>query len=207
MTGFLEITYGPMFAGKTSHLLEKVNNFITFNKIKGEVVRVLMINSDLDIRDELHSIGALTTHSEFKLFNLPERVDSVKVKKLNDLKEKELITYDYLAIDEAQFYPDLYEFVKKYLSRGKYIHCAGLMTDCKKEPFGEFYKIVHLAAETTFIKAYCVNCRIFEKTAVFTKKIKDDTSSSICDKKIKDDKSNIDIGGSDKYVPVCAKHY
>lgn len=197
MTGFLEITYGPMFAGKTSHLLEKVNNFITFNKIKGESVKVLMINSDFDVRDDLHSVGALSTHSEFKLFNLPERVDSIKTKNLNDFKEKNLITYNYLAIDEAQFYPDLYKFVVKYLNKGKYIHCAGLMTDYKKQPFGEFYKIVHLAAEATFIKAYCVNCRIFEKTAVFTKKIKDDMSSS----------SNIDIGGSDKYVPVCAKHY
>ena len=42
MIGFLEITYGPMFAGKTSHLLEKVNNFITCNKIKGNSVRLVI---------------------------------------------------------------------------------------------------------------------------------------------------------------------
>ena len=131
------------------------------------------------------------------MFNLPDRVDSIKISKLNDIKESSLAKYDYLAIDEAQFYPDLCSFVKKNLKNGKYIHCAGLMTDHRKEPFGEFYKIVHLAAEATLIKAYCVKCRSLVKTGVFTKKIHDDMASSCV----------VDPGGSEKYVPVCAHHY
>lgn len=196
MNGFLEITYGPMFAGKTSHLFEKVNNFITFNKVKKQAVKVLMINHSLDNRDNIHPVGDLSTHSEFKLFNLPERVDTIKTSKLLDLDERKLRRYDYLAIDEAQFYPDLFEFVVKQLNGGKYIHCAGLMTDHRKQPFGQFEKIVHLAAESTLLKAYCVHCKSFEKNAVFTKKIRDDMAPS-----------NIDIGSKDKYIPVCAKHY
>lgn len=196
MNGFLEITYGPMFAGKTSHLFEKVNNFITFKRLKGEEVKVLMINHSLDQRKDLHSVGDLSTHSEFKLFNLPDRVETIKTEKLMSIDEKNIFKYDYIAIDEAQFYPDLYMFVEKFLKKGKYIHCAGLMTDCTKKPFGEFYKIVHLAAESTFLKAYCVKCKIKEKNAVFTKKIFNDMAPS-----------NIDVGGKDKYVPVCSMHY
>lgn len=198
MTGYLEITYGPMFAGKTSHLFEKVNNFITFNKVKGETVRVLMINHSLDKRPDLHSVGELSTHSEFKLFNLPDHVDTIKTSKLMSLKERDLFKYDYIAIDESQFQPDLYEFVVKYLKKGKYIHCAGLMTDHRKNPFGQFERIVHLAAESTLLKAYCVECKSFEKTAVFTKKIKDDMAH--CN-------SVVDPGGASKYVPVCPRHF
>ena len=63
MTGTLHITFGPMFSGKTSYLLKRLDNFVTVKKIKQEKFKALVINNSLDTRS-INKCGNLTTHSE-----------------------------------------------------------------------------------------------------------------------------------------------
>ena len=196
MVGYLEITYGPMFAGKTSHLIERVNNFITFNEIhKNKTPKVLIINSKKDIRD-LKQIKNLTTHNKYQDYHFPDCVESFSVENLCDIEEDNLKKYDYLAIDESQFFKDLKEFVDKCLKIDKYIHCTGLLSDSDKKPFGQLYLLIPYADEVKQIKAFCTHCRYWHKNAVFTKCIGTNKKNQC-----------IEIGAEGKYIPVCGKHY
>ena len=195
MTGYLDITFGPMFSGKTSNLVEKINNYIVFKSIEGKNIKGLIINSSLDNRD-INKIENLTTHNQFiKDFKLPSNIESMSCKTLMPFSEK-IDDYDYIAIDESQFFEDLEPFVKTMLKKGKYIHCVGLIADSEKNTFGQMHKIFAMADNITQLKAFCVKCKSWHKNASFTKWISnEDKNQAIC------------VSGKDKYVPVCGKHY
>ena len=179
---FLEVTYGCMWAGKTSFLIEKINNFITFNEIhKSYIPKILIINSDKDTRSELKQVSNLTTHNKYKDYTFPISVENLSLNNLSKLENDFLSKFDYIAIDEAQFFDGLKDFVDKCLALGKYIHCAGLI------PYAD---------EVNQLKAFCVECRYWYKNAVFTKWVGEEEK-----------KSKIEIGANGKYIPVCGKHY
>lgn len=195
MVGFLDITFGPMFSGKTTSLMEKINNYITYTNIKKLDNKILIINSTMDTRK---SEGFdLSTHmSSLKRKLTSTNVKSIKVKKLCDIDADYLTYFKYIAIDEAQFFDDLEPFVRFWLKKDKYIHCSGLIADSDKNNFGHLYKLFCLADNIEQLKAYCVNCNSYTKNAVFTKWINS-----------KNKKSPLEIGGSNNYIPVCGKHY
>jgi thymidine kinase len=194
---FLEITYGPMFSSKTQTLLEKINNFITFNEIhKSYIPKILIINSDKDTRSELKQVSNLTTHNKYKDYTFPISVENLSLNNLSKLENDFLDKFDYIAIDEAQFFEGLKAFVDKCLVLGKYIHCAGLIADSEKKTFGEMYLLIPYADEVNQLKAFCVECRYWYKNAVFTKWVGEEEK-----------KSKIEIGANGKYIPVCGKHY
>ena len=196
MNGFLEITFGPMFSGKTTCLLEKINNYITYNNIKNIDTKILIINSSLDTR-KLEGCHDLTTHMAPLKRNLKAgNVKSIKSKNLCDLDPEFIKQFKYIAIDEAQFYNDLEPFVKFWLKKNKYIHCVGLIADSEKNNFGHLYKLFSMADNIEQLKAYCVHCNSYTKNAVFTKWVSS-----------KNKDNPISIGGSDNYIPVCGKHY
>jgi thymidine kinase len=195
MVGFLEITFGPMFSGKTTSLLEKINNYITYTTIKKFETKILIINSSLDSRQSENY--DLSTHmSSLKRSLNSGNVKSIKIKKLCNIDADFLDKFKYIAIDEAQFFEDLEPFVKFWLKKDKYIHCSGLVADSDKNNFGHLYKLFCLADNVEQLKAYCVHCNSYTKNAVFTKWINS-----------KNKKNTVEIGGSDNYIPVCGKHY
>jgi thymidine kinase len=195
MVGFLDITFGPMFSGKTTALLEKINNFITYSNIKKKKVRILIINSSLDTRKS--GKNDLSTHmSSLERSLVRDNVESIRTEKLHDLDDEFLENFDYIGIDEAQFFEDLESFVNLWLKKDKYIQCSGLIADSDKNNFGHLNKLFCLADNIEHLKAYCVECNDYTKKAVFTKWINNDNKNSA-----------LVIGGSDNYVPVCGKHY
>jgi thymidine kinase len=195
--GFLEITFGPMYSGKSGTLLKKINNFITLNEIqKNDKKNILIINSSKDTREELKIVKDLSTHEKYKNYDFPDYVKSIKINKLNDISDDELKKYTYLAIDESQFFDDLKGFVIKCLKLNKYIHCTGLIADSEKNQFGQLSELFIYADEINHLKAFCVYCKTWNKTASFTKWVGDEEKIN-----------KIEIGATDKYIPVCGKHY
>lgn len=195
MTRFLAVTHGPMFAGKTSHLIEHINNYITFNHIQQKLAKVLIINSSMDDRP-INRVANLSTHNKFTKYNFPDNVSTIETRALKDLDKKMLKNFDYLAIDECQFYPDLKYFVDENLKQEKYIHCSGLLADSDKKPFGQLYLLLPYADEINHLKAFCVYCKSWHKNAVFTKWIGKEEK-----------KDTVVVAAADSFVPVCGKHY
>ena len=195
MKGYLDITFGPMFSGKTTELVEKINNYLTFSLINNETVRGLVINSHLDERN-ISKIGSLSSHKKLINIKFPEDIVFIKTENLLDLKEDFLDQFRYIAIDESQFFKDLESFVKKELKKDKFIHCVGLISDTEKNKFGDLLNIFSLADNIRQLKAFCPYCKTWDKNACFTKWAGKE-----------DKKTIIEVSDSKNYLPVCGTHF
>ena len=176
--GRLELIIGNMFSGKSSELIRRINREKSIQK------KILVINF---IGDNRYSTNSIATHDNTK-------VNSLKLAKLSDIPVNMVKQYDSFFIDEAQFFPDLYTFVKNLVDiECKHVVVSGLDGDSNRQPFGDIIKLIPISDTVDKLTAYCIRCNN-GTLGPFTKKIS--TSESV-----------VDIGGIDKYLPVCRKHY
>jgi len=189
--GRLDIIIGTMFSGKTTYLLSEIAKLAELN------YKILYINIDFDDR----SNNVFSTHNPF----FDNHVDFIKkesiIKNVIMIKTRLLIEldiedYDMIIIDEAHFFDDLITFVNSCLNKKKYIIAAGLQADFNGRKFGKILDLVPICTDIKRLHAYCSECakNKYCRIAIYSKKI---TKS----KKIND------IGGSEKYIPVCREHY
>ena len=176
--GRLEIIIGNMFSGKSTELIRRINREKSIKK------KILVINFSGDNR---YSSNSVVTHDQTK-------INCLKLNKLNDLNKEFVKNYDSFFIDEGQFFPDLYDFVLELVDRyRKHVVVSGLDGDANRTQFGDIIKLIPICDSVHKLTAYCNKCND-GTVAPFTKKITNDTTL-------------IDIGGSDKYIPVCRYHY
>jgi thymidine kinase len=188
--GKLDIILGTMFSGKTTYLLSKLSSYSALN------FSILYINIDIDTR----STKSFSTHNSF--MNLITKDDSqntiknVTMLKLKNLKSIDIEQYDIIMIDEAHFFDDIIEFTKMALNNNKHVIIGSLIADFKGNKFGKVLDLITICDNVERLHAYCSECakNKFCRIATYSKRI---TKS----------KKNIDIGGSDKYIPVCRDHY
>ena len=177
-TGKLELIIGNMFSGKSTELIRRINREKSINK------KILVINFSEDNR---YSNNSVATHDQLK-------VNCIKLKKLSDFNKNLLNQYDSIFIDEGQFFIDLYSFVLELVDDyKKHVVVSGLDGDSNRNTFGEIIKLIPICDTVDKLHAYCNKCNN-GRIAPFTKKIKEDGNL-------------IDIGGSNKYIPVCRYHY
>jgi len=196
MKGYLEITFGPMFSGKTTNLINRIGKYLDIHEIKKNKKKGLVINSSKDNREEeVSNCNNLTTHSTTTK-KLRDDIIFLKVEKLEDVDYKIINQVDYIAIDESQFFEDLERMVKEWLNLDKHIHCSGLISDVNRNPFGNLHKLFFIADDVEQLKAYCIKCSSFSMNAAFTKRLKEESSST-----------SFLTGGKNIYIPVCGLHY
>jgi thymidine kinase len=175
----LEIVMGPMFAGKSSYLLSTVRRYQAID------YPVLCITSHLDTR--YADVSAIHSHDH-------ERIPAMPVKQLREVDY--LLSYmdaKLLIIEEAQFYPDLFEFVLHAVERdGKDVIVCGLDGDADRLPMGQILNLIPLADKVTKLTALCQDCGNLTP-AIFTYR-KDETAPS-------------QIGGAEQYESLCRTHY
>lgn len=195
MPAQLTITFGPMFSGKTSNLIENIANKQIISSIKGESFKGLVVNHKCDIRSDTSKIENLTTHNNVFGDNVfPENIDFKSSTSLSEILEI-LMTYDHISIDEAQFFPDLEKVVLQLLEHEKDIHVVGLITDSDLKPFGQLSNLFPYADDIVHKKAYCVYCKDIVKNASFTKNVG------------KSKKQQVMVSSKKDYVPSCRYHH
>ncbi len=168
---FLTMILGPMFAGKTTYLINK------YKECEG----VLTLKPSVDTRyDEVF----IESHDHKKI---PTKI----IKNIMDLKLEDIKKYKTILIDEGQFFVGLNDWIRSMDEFEGRIYVSGLNGDFKRESFGEINKLISRCDDIIHLKAICSNCK---KEASFSLK------------KIKDEKQ-VDVGGEDKYVPVCGECY
>lgn len=139
---YLTIFTGPMFSGKTTHLIEMLN--------KNDDKKCLYINHSIDTR----------TSDVFSSHNKDLRLsDNVDKKKVNILSTLDINSYDIIGIDECQFFWDLYSFLKKYANRNVHILLAGLYADSNLEKFGDLLSCFPMADELHIFTSKCIGCK------------------------------------------------
>jgi thymidine kinase len=179
-TPSVDIIMGPMFSGKTTELHRRLNICADAD------LRVIYINSDIDVRADV-----LSTHNITLKQN--SRIKYTKTKLLKDMEE-ECEHYDIIGVDEAQFFPDLVEFCQKICeTRGKKVIVCGLNCTFKREVFGQLIFLIPLCDSITKMDSFCSLCR----------KSKNAMVPALFSKRIIDSDSTILVGGAGQYIPVC----
>lgn len=190
-SGKLDIIIGTMFSGKTSYMLSKISIFSDLG------FKILYININFDTRSEseFSTHNPFINHEEFKK-NINVKKNLTMLKCEVRLESIDFIDYDIILIDEAHFFEDLVPFTQLLLKHKKYIIISSLSADFKGEKFGHITELIPICDEIHKLHTYCGICAKDKKCnpAIFSKKI------------IIDD-SIISIGGIEKYIPVCRKHY
>ena len=189
--GQLDLVLGTMFSGKTTYILSQIAKMAELN------YSILYVNIEFDNRSET----IFSTHNPFfdihkdfiKKEAISNNVEMIKTKTLIGIEfEKK----DVIIIDESHFFDDLVEFVNKCLDMNKYVIVAGLIADFKGNKFGKTLDLIPICSNIKRLHAYCSECAKDKICCIAT-----------YSKRIVKSKKFIDIGGSEKYIPVCRTHF
>lgn len=177
ITCSIDIIIGSMYSGKSTELLRRCKRFEAIGKY------VLKINHIYDTRTD----NSIQTHSN-------DKVHATKTNKLLDIVfTSDFLKSDIIAIDEAQFFNDLYDFVLYCENKNKSVIISGLDGDSNRKPFGQILMCIPLCDTVIKLKALDM--------------IDKDGSAAIFSKRIVADESQVLIGSGDKYIAVSRKNY
>jgi thymidine kinase len=180
--GHLSLMIGCMFAQKTTELLRKVRRY------KSIGYRVLVVNY---VGDTRYGKDCVASHDK-------EVEMATCVKHLKEVDE--LVrsgNYNVVAIDEGQFFTDLFEYVTKWADDlPVHIVISGLDGTSERLPFGDMLRLIPHAEEVERLTAFCSECRD-GTIAPYSKYFGE----------AKKDENGVAIGGAEAYRPVCRKHY
>lgn len=173
----LSIYIGPMFAGKSTAIL----GLIRRNTFIGKTT--MCITSSLDTR----TTNAIRSHDN-------EYYPAIAVHELLDLCETmEFIGADMIVIEEAQFFPDLKEFVLNAVEiHNKNVVVVGLDGDSERRPFGQILDLIPYCDFVQKLQALCTRCGN-GTPAIFTSRCQ--TGPQVM------------IGSADMYEPLCRAHF
>jgi len=176
-SGYLQLIIGPMFAGKTSNLLQLYKMYKLINK------RICVINF---IEDKRYDENKLCNHDK-------EMISCLNLKLICDLNDDDLLHNDIFLINEGQFFLDLKESVLNLVEKyNKIVYVCGLDSDFNREPFQNIVDLIPYADEIIKKYAICVYCKNGNK-ALFSHRITNEKDRKVI--------------GSDNYIPLCRKCY
>lgn len=158
----LDIILGCMYSGKSTELHRRVSRF------KAVGIRTLTLTSTLDTRSDC-----------------PNRIDTLREILHTEAYEHARV----IAVDEAQFFPDLLEFVRETERDNKKIILAGLDGDYRRRPFGQILACIPLCDSVVKLTA-----------------LDADGSEAIFTYRSTDTHSQIHTVNSD-YIPVSRANY
>ena len=193
-SGYLEIIIGPMFASKTTRLVE------IYKQCKFCNISVVVINHSIDNR---YDEEMLSTHDQVKIpciktdklldiwtDNLDLEKDVSLVPRINDILK--VATSSVVLINEGQFFNDLEDFVKLLLANDKKVYVCGLDGDFERKKFGQILDLIPLCDKVTKLTSLCSICK--------------DGTHGIFSKRLTLEKEQT-VVGSTNYIPVCRRCY
>ena len=172
----LHLIIGCMYSGKSTELLRVINHYRILD------IPILAISHSLDNR---YGSQQIISHDK-------KSHPCIQTNNLINIVSYKEYGRDVIIIEEAQFFPDLIEFVKVALNDHKTIYVAGLDGDYKQEPFGDILQLIPLCDTIKKQSALCMICKDGTK-ANFTKRIIENNNQTL-------------IGSIDTYIPTCREH-
>lgn len=177
--GFLHLILGPMFAGKSTKLLEILNDLKTKNE------RYLLIKHIIDTRYNSNN-NNLITHDKQN-----EKCIGLK-QLLNIIHNEEYLNSKYILIDEGQFFSDINKFIEIAVEKDKKcVIITGLNGDFNRRPFQYISKLISIADKVDILNS---NCNFCDDKGIFTLRTKTNHKKIL-------------IGDNSIYKSVCRKHY
>jgi len=183
----LELLIGPMFAGKSS----AIQSIVRRHESMGWPVFVVTNSMDTRYSDT----PAVVNHDRIA-------IPATAVKELVPLisDNAEYAGSRLVVVEEAQFFPDLLEFVRHAVDTDKK-HCVvvGLDGDAERRPFGKVLDLVPHCDRVTKLTAMCKRCGD-GTPALFTFAAGAQAAAANAE-------GVPCVGTDDLYVPLCRKHY
>jgi thymidine kinase len=162
----VQLIIGPMYAGKTTKLFE------TYNFYGGLII---------DFCEGEPNRGTVKNHKD-------EKKECIRTPRLSYLSRPEFIAdlteHVNIYINEAQFFPDLLEFIDNFEST-KEIRIYGLDGDYRRKPFGQILDIIPYCDTIEKLRGVCV-CG---KRSIHSKRVTDYKGQFLLDE--------------NAYVPAC----
>lgn len=176
--GSLEIIIGPMFAGKSTELIQRIRKLRVLNK------RYLVLKPIIDNR---YSDTDIVSHNN-------EKEECVSFDSIdNFINLIDINSFDTIFIDEGQFFPDLKDGVLKIVEKyNKNVVVTGLDGDFNRNEFGQILKLI----------PYCDSCKKITSLCVYC----NDMTPALFSYKVGGNNNQVEVG-ADIYKPVCRKHY
>lgn len=179
----IELFIGPMFSNKTTQMFNRIKSFSYGNNSKKSII----LKWDMDLRNgETQNI--IKTHDG-------KEMSCIRVNKDLLLLNYDLLNeYGVIGIDEGHFFENLVVGCEKLCNEyNKIIIVTGLSGDFKREPFEEISKLIPKCDKIKNLTAVCTVC---SKKASFS--YKNDCG---------DQEKIIEVGGKEKYMPLCRQCY
>lgn len=175
MTYSLHLYLGPMYAGKTSQLIRNIDQDT--------------IVLDFSEENGCH-MGHLFSHDKQKssciktnrLCNLFITTDIYMIESFRNAKK--------ILINEAQFFPDLLQFVKLIENYSVKVEIYGLDGDFERKTFGQISDVIPLCDSVVKLKGKCYFCN---ELSIFSKRITTHKEQYLVDE--------------NAYRPVCRSCY
>ena len=138
----IQLICGPMFSGKTTFLLNAVNEY----REAGQ--KVFVFKPKLDDR---YAEEAVVSHDK-------KEVDAYPVSKAIEILDY-YTNADVIAVDEVQFFDEqIIEVCEKMVNDGKTVLVAGLDMDYLGRPFGAIPSLMVVADEIKKLNSVCTFC-------------------------------------------------
>lgn len=142
MVGRLEVFCGPMFAGKTTLLIQRLR--------RSERARLKVVGVKPGI-DSRYSVNEMVTHAGLTFYATPVSSPDEILHYVRDA--------DVVGFDEVQFFSTaIVDVVRELVSSGKRCYAAGLDLDFAGNHFETVARLACLADEVVKISAVCVVC-------------------------------------------------
>jgi thymidine kinase len=170
-----------MFAQKTTELIRRIRRYQSIG------YRVLVVNHSCDNR---YSEGdCIASHDRM----LEQAVMTDRLQEID--RQVRSGQYQVVAIDEGQFFPDLFAKVTEWADTlDVHLVVAGLDGTSERNPFGDLLKLIPHAEEVERLHALCAFCR-------------DGTVASFSKYIAPSKTQEVQVGGAELYRPVCRAHY
>lgn len=195
-TPYLEAIVGPMFSGKSQEINRRLIYIDYYNQSRmtafdgTQVINYIIVRPNTDVRsDEVRSVPYQTRNWKY--------VQNDNIFSDMDGNEIDLFDYDYIILDEAQFFKsDVIDQVKLLLAENKYVIVSGLDKDYLGNPFSKFMSwSLCQADDVTKLTAICACCGA---PSTMAKLISKYDSEIIEGNIIIEDENH-------QYVPMCRK--
>lgn len=170
------IITGPMFAGKTSQMIELIRKF---EKDHPDLNKIVIKPKS----DDRYDADCIVSHNKsiYPALNAESLMEMVPA--------IEKLQIQYCFIDEGHFFPDIPKFLKHHYIQSIHVFIAGLDYDYKKDPFEGMKMAIDSYASTIMqLRAQCIKCK---GLATYTARYDSD------------DKTLIRIGGTNTYFACC----
>lgn len=161
----IHLLIGPMFSGKTSAL------FKLYETLGGLI---------LDYSETKCQTGIIVNHDK-------KEHTCMSLSRLEDIVST---VHSTIYVNEAQFFPDLLEFVKRFEKEGKDLYLFGLDGDFQRNPMGQILQVIPLCDTVKKLKGKCSRC---EEPSLFSKRITEDLNPYLLDETA--------------YIPLCRNCY